>query len=109
MSDALQNAGSETSQNTMIVAALVNLVRLLAAELVAGHHREDVDKLIAAMDNKISQTPLPRGIEVNDARAALKAVRQLLRPAVQNVQAQAASARMDDAAKKSPVCSKHIQ
>ncbi len=69
---------NDTSNVTTL--ALLNLIRLLAAEMVAGEHRDDVAKLIQAMDRQLDATPLPRGIDVNDARAGIGQARDLLRP-----------------------------
>jgi hypothetical protein len=69
-------------KDSVTTIALLNLVHLLAAELVAGEHRDDVERLIRALDRKIDTTPLPRGIDVNDARAGLAEVKALLRPVV---------------------------
>ena len=60
--------------------ALLNLIRLLAAELVAGAHRHDVEQVIAAIDRKLNFTPLLRGFDVNDAGAGIQRARDLLRP-----------------------------
>ncbi|UPK33979.1 hypothetical protein IVB18_38340 [Bradyrhizobium sp. 186] len=78
--------------------ALLNLVRLLAAELVAGEHRDDCAKLIEAMDRKLTETPLPRGTDVNDARAGIEEARKLLRPYVLHLRDQAQAARARDQA-----------
>jgi hypothetical protein len=83
----------ETSITTL---ALLNLIRLLAAELVAGEHRHDVEKVIAAMDRRLDSTPLPRGIDVDDARAGIARARELLRPYVAHLRRQAHDARMTD-------------
>ncbi len=69
--------------------ALLNLVRLLAAELVAGTHRHDVDKLIQAIDRKLDATPLPEGTHADDARLGLAKARKLLGPYLQQVRVQA--------------------
>jgi hypothetical protein len=73
--------------------ALLNLIRLLAAELVAGENRDDVGRLISAMDRQLNETPLPRGIDVNDARAGIARARDLLRPYVKHVRELAAATR----------------
>ena len=83
--------------------ALLNLIRLLAAELVAGAHRHDVEKVIAAIDHKLNSTPLPRGIDVNDARAGIARARDLLRPHVAHLRQQAREARVADSLKASRV------
>ena len=79
MSELLKNeiAGIPGIKETV----LVHLVRLLAAELVAGKHRDDVEEIIHAIDRKIDQTPLPRGVDVNDARAGFLEAKKLLAPA----------------------------
>jgi hypothetical protein len=79
--------------------ALLNLIRLLSAELVAGEHRDDLNKLIEAMDRQLNATPLPRGIDVNDARAGIAHARDLLRPYIAHVRNQAEAARVRDEAK----------
>jgi hypothetical protein len=63
---------SDLPEANIATMALLNLIRLLATELVAGEHRHDVAKVIAAMDRKLDSTPLPRGIDVNDARAGIR-------------------------------------
>ena len=85
---------SNTSQETIATLALLNLIRLLAAELVADDQRHDVEKLIQAMDRKLTATPLPRGIDVNDARAGIAHAKELLRPYVKHVRDQAKIARV---------------
>jgi hypothetical protein len=86
-------------KDSVTTIALLNLVQLLAAELVAGEHRDDVERLIRAIDRKIDATPLPRGIDVNDARDGLAQVKTLLRPVVKRVRAQAEAVRVTDRAK----------
>jgi hypothetical protein len=100
---------SDTPETRAAIATLVNLVRLLAAELVAGEHRDDVEKIIQAIDRRINETPLPRGIDVNDARVGFQTVRQLLAPICVGLRQQAANARFSDEAKKLPSAVKHIQ
>ncbi|MBX9824082.1 MAG: hypothetical protein K2Y27_03710 [Xanthobacteraceae bacterium] len=85
-----------TSQETVATLALLNLIRLLAAELVTDGRRHDVDKLIQAMDRKLTATPLPRGVDVNDARAGIARAKELLRPYVRQVRDQAKVARIRD-------------
>jgi hypothetical protein len=100
---------SESVENRIKEAALVHLVRLLAAELVAGKHRDDVDDVIRAIDRKINQTPLARGTDVNDARAGFLAARKALAPVCNALRAQAAEARFSDEVKKQPSAAKHLQ
>jgi hypothetical protein len=78
--------------------ALLNLIRLLSAELVAGQHRDDVAKLVEAMDRQLNATPLPRGIDVNDARTGIAHAKELLRPYVAQVRQQAQSVNIRDQA-----------
>ena len=90
--------------------ALVHLIQLLAAELVAGEHRDDVERIIRAIDRKIDATPLPRGIDVNDARAGFAEVRDLLRPVAQRVRAQAEAVKITDrAAAAAPKTFRYLQ
>ena len=83
-------------KDLVTTAALVHLVQLLTAEMVAGEHRDDIDRLVRAMDKKIDATPLPRGVDVNDARAGLVQVKALLRPVLQRVRAQAQAVKIAD-------------
>ena len=76
--------------------ALLNLIRLLSAELVAGQHRDDVERLIEAMDRQLNATPLPRGIDVNDARIGITHAKELLRPYIAHVRRQAEAAHVRD-------------
>ena len=76
--------------------ALLNLIRLLAAELVAGQHRDDVVKLIRSIDLKLNATPLPDGVEGDQAREGIARARELLRPYVKQLRAQAVAARARD-------------
>jgi hypothetical protein len=88
---------------------LLNLIRLLAAELVAGEHRHDVDRLLRAIESKVGETPLPRGVDVVDARAAFAEAKRLLAPIAAQLKAQAAAAHISDAAEKGPAASKRLQ
>ena len=85
-------------KDSVTTIALLKLIQLLAAELVAGEHRDDVERLIRAIDRKIDTTPLPRGIDVNDARDGLVQAKTLLRPVVKRVRAQAAAVKITDRA-----------
>ena len=87
-------------KDSVTTIALLNLVQLLAAELVAGEHRDDVERLVRAIDRKIDTTPLPRGIDVNDARDGLAQAKTLLRPVVKRVRAQAEAVKVTDRAPK---------
>lgn len=89
---------SKDPKDLVTTIALLNLIQLLSAELVAGEHRDDVERLIRAIDRKIDATPLPRGIDVNDARAGLARVKTLLRPVVKRVRAQAEAVKVADRA-----------
>jgi hypothetical protein len=97
-------------KDSVTTLALLNLVHLLAAELVAGEHRHDVERLIRAVDRKIDITPLPRGIDVNDARAGLAQAKALLRPVVKRVRAQAEAIKITDrAAMTGPKTFRYLQ
>src|SRR5215472_3833346 len=88
--------------------ALLNLIRLLSAELVAGEHRDDVTKLIEAMDRQLNATPLPRGIDVNDARAGIAQARDLLRPYIARVRNQAEAVRLRSQTEGTKLDSEHL-
>jgi hypothetical protein len=88
--------------------ALLNMIRLLASELVAGEHRDDVTRLVDAMDRQLNATPLPRGIDVNDARAGIAHARDLMRPYVAYVRDQAEAARVRDQTEATEVESKML-
>jgi hypothetical protein len=85
---------SDSPEVNVTTLALLNLIRLLAAELVAGQHRHDVEQVVAAIDRKLDSTPLPRGINVNDARTGITRARDLLRPYVAQLRKQARTARV---------------
>jgi hypothetical protein len=80
---------------TITTLALLNLIRLLAAELVAGAHQDNVAKLIQAIERQLDATPKPAAIDINDARAGISQARDLLRPHIARVRelAEAALAR----------------
>jgi hypothetical protein len=97
-------------KDSVTTIAFLNLIQLLAAELVAGEHRDDVERLIRAIDRKIDTTPLPRGIDVNDARDGLAQAKTLLRPVVKRVRAQAAAVKVADrAATATPKTFRYLQ
>lgn len=89
-------------KDSVATLTLLHLVQLLSAELVAGEHRHDVERLVRAIDRKIDATPLPRGTDVNDARAGFAEVRDLLRPVIQRVRAQAEAVKVTDRAAAAP-------
>jgi hypothetical protein len=93
-SNTSRETPQETSRETIATLALLNMIRLLAAELVAGEQRRDVEKLIQAMDRQLTATPLPRGVDVNDARSGIARAKELLRPYVKHVRDQAKIARI---------------
>jgi hypothetical protein len=92
---------SDTSNVTTL--ALLNLIRLLAAEMVAGEHRDDVTKLVQAMDRQLDATPLPRGIDINDARSGIAEARKLLRPHLTRVRDLAQAVRARDHAEAASI------
>jgi hypothetical protein len=100
---------SDSPENTVTQLALLNLIRLLAAELVAGEHRDDVDRVVRSMEQKLNETPLPRGTDVNDARVGITKAKALLRPYVRQVREQARVARLGEQATTAPRSLKHLQ
>jgi hypothetical protein len=92
---------NDTSNVTTL--ALLNLIRLLVGEMVAGEHRDDVTKLIRAMDRQLEATPLPRGIDVNDARAGIAHARKLLQPYMARVRDLAEAVRARDQAEAASI------
>lgn len=83
----------DSEETKVVVAALLYMVRLLAAEMVAGegpHH--DVERLIAAIDRKLNDTPLPGDTKLEVARAGLRQTRALLGPVAAQLRRQAAKA-----------------
>ena len=75
------------------VAALLHIVRLLAAEIVVGGGpRQDVERLIAAIDRRLNDTPLPGDTRLDTARNGLRQTRELLLPVVTQLRQQAAQA-----------------
>jgi hypothetical protein len=80
-----------SDESKVVVAALLNLVRLLAAEMVAGegqHH--DAERLLAAIDRKLNDTPLPGDTKLEVARAGIRRTRALLAPVAVQIKLQAA-------------------
>ncbi len=77
----------------VVVAGLLHLVRLLAAELVVGEGpRQDIERLIAAIDRRLNDTPLPGDTRLDTARNGLRQTRELLIPVVMQLRKQAAQA-----------------
>jgi hypothetical protein len=90
MSPSETNCPEETK---VVVAALLHLIRLLAAEMVAGegpHH--DAERLLAAIDRRLNDTPLPGDTRLDVARAGLRQTRALLGPVAAQIRKQAAKA-----------------
>ncbi|MFG1421602.1 hypothetical protein [Roseixanthobacter liquoris] len=69
------------------LAALLNLIRLMGAELVAGKHRDDVDHLERALRAKLNF--VREGVDKDDAEAGLALAHQLLTPVLRQIRAQA--------------------
>ncbi|MFG1396020.1 hypothetical protein [Roseixanthobacter pseudopolyaromaticivorans] len=69
------------------LAALLNLIRLLGAELVAGKHRDDVDHLELALRAKLNF--VREGVDKTDAEAGIALAHQLLTPVLRQIRAQA--------------------
>jgi len=82
-----------SNEAKVVVSALLHLVRLLAAEMVAGEGpRQDVERLIAAIDRRLNDTPLPGETRLDTAREGLRQTRELLLPVVMQIRKQAAQA-----------------
>lgn len=69
------------------LAALLNLIRLMGAELVAGKHRDDVDHLEGALRAKLNF--VREGVDKDDAEAGLALAHQLLTPVLRQIRDQA--------------------
>jgi predicted RNA binding protein with dsRBD fold (UPF0201 family) len=77
----------------VVVSALLHLVRLLGAEIVVGEGpRQDAERLIAAIDRRLNDTPLPGDTRLDTARNGLRQTRELLLPVVMQLRKQAAQA-----------------
>ncbi len=75
------------------VAALLHLVRLLAAEMVVGEGpRLEVERVIAAIDRRLNDTPLPGDTKLDTARSGIQQARELLMPVAAQIRKQAAQA-----------------
>jgi hypothetical protein len=71
---------------------------LLGAELVAGEHRDRVDRVVNAILAKASATPLPESTTPEAARIGVAEARSLLMPVVERIRIQAERAHLLDAA-----------
>jgi hypothetical protein len=87
------------TESQVTLAALLNLVRLLAAELVAGAHRHEVEELIQAIEHKVDRTPLSAAIDQRTARVGIIRAKSLLRSVYKRIRQQAKEARAADAAR----------
>ena len=82
-----------SDETKVSVAALLHLVRLMAAEMVIGEaQRHDVEQLIAAIDRRLNDTPLPGDTKLDTARKGLRQTRELLMPVAAQIRKQAAQA-----------------
>jgi hypothetical protein len=82
-----------SDETKVLVAALLHLVRLMAAEMVIGEgQRHDAERLIAAIDRRLNDTPLPGDTKLDIARKGLRQARELLIPVVTQIRKQAAQA-----------------
>jgi hypothetical protein len=87
-----------TPEATVTVTVLLNLIRLLGAELVAGEHRDRVDRVVNAILAKASATPLPEPTTPEAARIGIAEARSLLMPVIERIKIQAERAHLLDAA-----------
>ncbi len=87
-----------TPEATVTVLVLLNLIRLLGAELVAGERRDRVDRVVNAILAKASATPLPDSIPQEVGRIGIAEARSLLMPVIERIKIQAERAKLLDAA-----------
>jgi hypothetical protein len=87
-----------TPEATVTIVVLLNLIRLLGAELVAGEHRDRVDRVVNAIMAKASATPLPDSTPPETARIGIAEARSLLLPVIERIKIQAERAHLLDAA-----------
>jgi len=87
-----------TPEATVTVMVLLNLIRLLGAELVAGEHRDRVDRVVNAILAKASATPLPDSIPQEVGQIGIAEARSLLMPVIERIKIQAERAKLLDAA-----------
>jgi hypothetical protein len=102
--ESRKESGQESSdESKVVVAALLNLVRLLAAEMVAGEGpRHDVERLLTAIDRKLNDTPLPGDTKLEVARAGIRRTRALLAPVAVQIKLQAAKVTETDRSLRHP-------
>jgi hypothetical protein len=86
-----------TPEATVTVTVLLNLIRLLGAELVAGEHRDRVDRVAAAILLKAGTAPLPEGTSQEAARIGIAEAKSLLLPVIERIKIQAERAQLLDA------------
>ena len=86
---------NDRPQETVTILALLNLIRLLAAEFVARASIGTMSKGLSwRWTGNLARRRSPRGTDVNDARAGIACARELLRPYVKQVRDQAKIARI---------------
>jgi hypothetical protein len=76
-------------RTSVTISALLNLIRLLACELVARGRRDDVERLVQALNERIDDTPLPITTDIDAARSGRADARLLLVPVIERIKAQA--------------------
>src|SRR3954471_609737 len=82
-----------SSEAKVVVSALLHLVRLLAAEMLIGEGpRREVERLVAAIDRRLNDTPLPGDTRLDTAREGIRQTRELLLPMVMQLRKQVAQA-----------------
>jgi hypothetical protein len=97
MVDSMSNDLKLTPEATVTVMVLLNLIRLIGAELVAGEHRDRVDRVVNAILAKASATPLPDSTSQEVARVGIAEARSLLMPVIERIKIQAERAKLLDA------------
>jgi hypothetical protein len=78
------------------IAALLNLVRLMGAELVAGEHRDNVELLIRSIETKLKTTKIPGEIPQAVVEEGLSQARRLLMPVFAELRQKSMRAHLRD-------------
>lgn len=93
----MSNSLKLSPKATVTVSVLLNLIRLLGAELVAGEHRDRVNGVVNAILAKAGTTPLPDHTTQEAARIGIAEAKSLLMPIIERIRIQAERAQLLDA------------
>ncbi len=94
------STNAQDAAKDVALAALTNLIRLMAAELVAGRHRDDFGLLERAVRDRLAETATP-ACSSEVAVAGLQLAGRCIEQALAQVRAQ--SADLGGAAEPEPV------